>query len=122
LITEITLALIFIYIFLDIEFLAGGILIPLLFLLIFMDEKHKEIPIWLNGLILLWVLINLNFSSVNLITALVVVTTLLLISYVFHIIGVRCGLGGGEIFLLFSLAMYFGSHTIAYLVALRSGP
>ena len=121
LITEITLALIFIYIFLDIEFLAYGILIPLLFLLIFIDEKHKEIPLWLNGLILLWVLINLNFSSVNLITALVVVTTLLLISFVFQKIRNKSGLGMGDIILLFSISLYFGFPTIAYLISISSG-
>ena len=121
LITEITLALIFIYIFLDIEFLAYGILIPLLFLLIFIDEKHKEIPLWLNGLILLWVLINLNFSSVNLITALVVVTTLLLISFIFQKIRNKSGLGMGDIILLFSISLHFGFPTIAYLISISSG-
>ena len=121
LITEISLALVFIYIFLNIEFLAYGILIPLLFLLIFIDEKHKEIPLWLNGLILLWVLINLNFSSVNLITALVVVTTLLLISFIFQKIRNRSGIGMGDIILLFSISLYFGFPTIAYLISISSG-
>tara|TARA_X000000368_G_scaffold337772_1_gene275679 strand:- start:2198 stop:2917 length:720 start_codon:yes stop_codon:yes gene_type:complete len=120
-ITEITVALVFIYIFLDIEFLAYGILIPLLFLLIFIDEKHKEIPLWLNGLILLWVLINLNFSSVNLIAALVVVITLLLISFIFQKIRNKSGLGMGDIILLFSISLYFGFPAVAYLISISSG-
>ena len=95
--------------------------IDLKFLLIFIDEKHKEIPLWLNGLILLWVLINLSFSSVNLITALVVVTTLLLISFVFQKIRNKSGLGMGDIILLFSISLYFGFPTIAYLISISSG-
>jgi prepilin signal peptidase PulO-like enzyme (type II secretory pathway) len=121
LVTELTTALLFIYIFLNNEFLAFGILIPLLFLLIFVDERHKEIPIWLNGLILIWVLLNFNFSSENLITALIVAITLLLISFIFEKIKNKSGLGLGDIILLFSISLYFGFPTIAYLISISSG-
>ena len=62
-----------------------------------------------------------NFSSVNLITALVVVTTLLLISFVFQKIRNKSGLGMGDIILLFSISLYFGFPTIAYLISISSG-
>ena len=120
LITEISLALVFIYIFLNIEFLAYGILIPLLFLLIFVDEKHKEIPVWLNGLILVWVLFNSDLLLVNLITALIITAILLVITLIFEKVRNKSGLGMGDIILLFSISLYFGFPIVVYLISISS--
>ena len=120
LITEISLALVFIYIFLNIEFLAYGILIPLLFLLIFVDEKHKEIPVWLNGLILVWVLFNSDLLLVNLITALIITAILLVITLIFEKVRNKSGLGMGDIILLFSISLYFGFAIVVYLISISS--
>ena len=120
LVTEILLALVFIYIFQNIKFLTYGIIIPLLFLLIFIDEKYKEIPVWLNGLILVWVLFNFDLLIANLITAIIVTAILLGLTLIFEKVKNKSGLGLGDIILLFSISLYFGFPVVVYLISISS--
>ena len=120
LVTEILLALVFIYIFQNIKFLTYGIIIPLLFLLIFIDEKYKEIPVWLNGLILVWVLFNFDLLIANLITAIIVTAILLGLTLIFEKVKNKSGLGLGDVILLFSISLYFGFPVVVYLISISS--
>tara|TARA_Y100001935_G_scaffold255535_1_gene269269 strand:+ start:2203 stop:2922 length:720 start_codon:yes stop_codon:yes gene_type:complete len=120
LVTEILLALVFIYIFQNIKFLTYGIIIPLLFLLIFIDEKYKEIPVWLNGLILVWVLFNFDLLIANLITAIIVTAILLGLTLIFEKVKNKSGLGLGDVILLFSISLYFGFPIVIYLISISS--
>ena len=83
------------------------LLIPFLVILVFLDEKYQEIPIWLNALILLIVLVSKeNLDPKMLLNAGMIFLGLITIYWLYKVLRKREGLGLGDIILIFSLSLY----------------
>ena len=76
-------------------------------ILVFLDEKYQEIPIWLNALILLIVLVSKeNLDPKMLLNAGMIFLGLITIYWLYKVLRKREGLGLGDIILIFSLSLY----------------
>jgi leader peptidase (prepilin peptidase)/N-methyltransferase len=88
---------------------------------IFVDEKYKEIPLWTNAAIFLWVItFGAEMLKINLLPALILVLILLLIYLFFLKVRNIEGIGFADIILLFSLALYLGFPNYLYLLTIAS--
>tara|TARA_B100000989_G_scaffold130196_1_gene96661 strand:- start:118 stop:543 length:426 start_codon:yes stop_codon:yes gene_type:complete len=96
-------------------------LLPFLVILVFLDEKYQEIPIWLNALILLIVLVSKeNLDSTMLVNAGMIFLGLITIYWLYKVLRKREGLGLGDIILIFSLSLYLEIPTIFLLVSMSA--
>ena len=109
-------------IFVFFEFsLSSILLIPFLVILVFLDEKYQEIPIWLNALILLIVsLSKKNLDPIMLLNAGIIFLGLIIIYWLYKFFRKREGLGLGDIILIFSLSLYLEIPTIFLLISMSA--
>ncbi len=101
------------------ELFTFGLLIPVLFLIIFIDEKFQEIPLSWNFFVLIWCLINGNFQD-NLVFAFILLGILLIIYFGYLFIRNQEGFGLGDIILIFSSGLYLGFPNTIYLITISS--
>ncbi len=108
------------------SFINISILALLLIFLIFVDERYKEIALWNNLSLLIWVLhevinrLTFNEILINLIGAVSAVLVLIFIYVFYKAIRKREGIGIGDIVLLFSTFLYFGIPLSFYLLTAAS--
>tara|TARA_B100001248_G_C27379844_1_gene456344 strand:- start:141 stop:890 length:750 start_codon:yes stop_codon:yes gene_type:complete len=103
-----------------------SILALLLIFLIFVDERYKEIALWNNLSLLLWVLheatyrFKFNEIMANLIGAVSMTLVLVFIYFFYRAARKREGIGIGDIILLFTTFLYFGIPLSLYLLIAAS--
>jgi len=101
------------------EFFTLGLLIPVLFLIIFIDEKYQEIPLAWNIFVFLWCVINGDIMA-NALFASILLAILLAIYFGYKFLRNQEGFGLGDIILLFSCGLYLGFPNAIYLITISS--